>query len=145
MVISNSSALLNDLLVALHRSLVQFATEVSPWASDADAALIAEVKDLAARQQEDVGRLVTLLNNREEAIDFGHYPHAFTSLHFVAVSFLSRRLLAEQRELVRRLESAVDELADDPEAQQLVQGIAASQREGLVRLLSVIPQQSGSN
>lgn len=131
--------LLNDLLVAIYRSLVQYADEVSPWASDKAAQLQQEVTALALRQRADVGRLTELLTARDEAVDFSFFPHEFTSLHFVSLDYLAGRLVECQRQLVQRLESSADQLAADPQAQALVQKIAASQREGLVQLLAAVP------
>ncbi len=131
--------LLNDLLVALHRSLVQYAAEVSPWASAKAELLQQEVNELARRQQTDVGRLVHLLSQRDETVDFSHYPHEFTSLHFVSLDYLADRLVSGQRSLVQRLEAAADQQEADPLTKELLQKIAVSQREGLVRLLTALP------
>ena len=54
-------------------------------------------------------------------------------------AYLAGRLVECQRQLVQRLESSADQLAADPQAQALVQKIAASQREGLVQLLAAVP------
>jgi hypothetical protein len=139
MVETAHNTLLNDLVIAIYRSLVLFTDEVSPWASGAEEALRQEVAALAQRQRDDVGRLVELLQDRGEPVEFGHYPHAFTSYHFVAVTFLAKKIIAGQRVLVQQLEAAADALANDPAAQDVVQSVAKSQREGLVKLLGVIP------
>ncbi|MCA9079635.1 MAG: hypothetical protein KDA58_03710 [Planctomycetaceae bacterium] len=132
--------LLNDLLIAIHRSLVLFADEVSPWASESAQAFQSEVTSLAQRQRVDVGRIAALLNQRGEAIDFSYFPHEFTSLHFVSLDYLAERLIAGQRELVSQLEAAVDGLSDDPQAQEVLRTVATSQREGLVQLLASAPK-----
>lgn len=134
-----TNSLVNELLISLHRSLVLFSGEVSPWASDKAKGFECEVSRLADRQRSDVGRLFHFLDQRGEAVEFSHYPHEFTSLHFVSLDYLAEPIVKGQRALVQQLESAADQLGADSAAKELVQKIAASQREGLVQLLAAVP------
>ena len=128
---------LNDLLIELHRSLVQYTAEAWPWSQDENSDLQAAVLNIAERQRQDVGRLAKFLNNRRHRIDFGVYPHQYTSLHYVAIAYLQSQLIESQRSLTDLFESAVSLLDDDPEARELVAEIAASERQGLEKLAAV--------
>jgi hypothetical protein len=133
---TSANSLLNDLLVEIHRSLVQYAAEAWPWSTGGAGELQAAILSLAERQRQDAGRIVHLLKERGEVIDFGMFPHAYTSLHYVALEYLAAMFLEGQRGLVRLLDDSVSRFHGDPEAQRLVSQIAISQREGLQRLLS---------
>ena len=112
----------NDLLIDMGRSLLQYVGESWPW-TGADAAGEKEVIDrLVAEQRQSVGRLAELLSRRGQVVNYGTYPTNYTSLHFVALDYLLDQLLAEQQELV----VATDRIADiafaqvDPEATELL-------------------------
>lgn len=132
-----TDSLLNDLLVEIHRSLVQYAAEAWPWSTDQASDLQGAVLSVAERQRQDVGRLVHFLMDRSAHVDFGLYPPEFTSLHYVAIEYLYGQLIENQRSLVRLLDHSIGNLSTDPDAQRLVSQIAISQREGLQKLLSV--------
>jgi hypothetical protein len=130
-----SNAILNDLLVELHRSLVQYAAESWLWSTEQAGELRAAVLSLAERQRQDTSRLVYFLMGRGHIIDFGMYPFEYTSLHYVALEYLYQQLLENQRALTEMAESCDLQLqANDPHAAGLVRDIARSEREGLERL-----------
>lgn len=136
---SNANQLLNDLLIELHRSLLQYLAEAWPWISDDSRDLKAAVLNVVEHQREDVGKIVHLLNERRYPIDFGMYPAEYSSLHYVALEFALNRLQHHQRTLVNWIEGLQSdpELQFDSQAQELVREIAASQRTGLERLEKV--------
>lgn len=141
---SPANSRLNDLLVELHRSLAQYTTEAGYWTNSRDGEVRGVVEELVARQSRDAAQIVELLRDRSHPIDFGVYPHAYTSLNFVALRFLMSELVEHQQELVDLFETAARQIDDDDEARELVRRVAASQREGLVRLLSVKPPATAS-
>jgi hypothetical protein len=132
---------INDLVIELHRSLAQYTAESWPWTSSRDQPIKEAVMDLVARQRQDVAKLVEFLRGRRHRIDFGIYPHAYTGYHYVSLNYLFSKLIEHQQKLVDLLEEAAGRFSDDPEAAKIVGEVAASQREGMVRLLSVTPPE----
>jgi hypothetical protein len=122
-------AKLNDLLVELGRSLLQYADESWPWARTNEAAAEKTVRDAAARQREHVGRLADLLADRNWPIDFGNFPTDYTDLHFLSLDFFLPRLAEAQDDDVAELDEAVHSCADDPEAVELLKDVLAGERE----------------
>ena len=136
------NACLNDLLVELHRSLVQYACDAWPWSSGQGRELSKTIQEIADGQQKNVEQLVVLLRERRHRIDFGVYPNEYPSLHYVALEYLYTRLLTQQSALVSWIESQISRIAGDDEAESLVREIAISQREALKQLSL---HQSSSN
>jgi hypothetical protein len=114
--------LVNDLVIQMGRSLLQYVGESWPW-TGADESGEKEVIDrLVAEQRRSVGRMVEMLARRGHIIDYGAYPTAYTSLHFVALDYLLDRLYEEQKGIA----AETDRLADyalaqvDPEATKIL-------------------------
>lgn len=121
-------ARLNELLVELHRSLLQYTSEAWPWSTTENESFKRTVLECAERQRRSVGLLAQFLRDRQWRIDFGMYPLEYTSLHYVAVEYLAQQLVSNQRELVEFIEAAAPGCVADYEALQLVQRIAADER-----------------
>lgn len=120
-------AKLNDLVVDLGRSLLQYADESWPWAKASSQER--EVRALAARQREHVSLLADLLADRSWNIDFGGYPTDYTDLHFLSLDFFLPRLSAAQAAVVAELDEAVHSCADDAEAVELLREVLTGERE----------------
>lgn len=120
------NAKLNELVVDLGRSLLQYAAESSPWAKT--GALADEMERLASRQRDSVARLVDLLVNRGWVVDFGVYPTDYGDLHFLAWNYFVPKLRASQEALVAELDEAVHTCVDDPEAVELLREILTEER-----------------
>lgn len=120
-------AKLNDLLVDLGRSLLQYADESWPWSHA--PAHEREARALAARQREHVARLAELLAARGWSIDFGNYPTDYTDLHFLSLAFFLPRLADAQAALVAELDEAAHSCADDPEVVVLLKDVLTGERE----------------
>ncbi len=131
---NDTSTLINGLLVEIHRSLLQYTAEASPWSADADAEVLAQVLDLAAKQETSVKAIVDFLRSRKEIVDFGVFPQEYTSLHFVSLEYLLARLKESEQALLTELEKALSSLAGDEEATSLVQS-AVEQEQAVVEFL----------
>ena len=117
---------LNDLLVNLGRSLLQYTLEAGPWTVELDVCELRPVVErLATNQRHSVQRLAEFLDAAGAPVDFGIYPDEYTSLHYVSLNYLLQQLLAAQQSLVAECEQAARELAHDEEALALVQEILA--------------------
>ncbi|SFI17299.1 hypothetical protein [Planctomicrobium piriforme] len=137
MTAASSNALLNDLLVELHRSLVQYVLEAWLWSAPQAAPLKGAVLSLSERQRQDAGKIVALLQDRAHSLDFGQYDHDFPRMNYVAIEFLFAQLCDNQNSLVQKLEQSLPKLKTDPEAHALIVEILKSQRSGLEKLWSV--------
>ncbi|WP_437190958.1 hypothetical protein [Planctomicrobium sp. SH527] len=127
---------LNELLVDLHRSLVQYVLDAWLWSTEDAKELKGVVLSLAERQRQDAGTIAMLLMSRHYVIDFGNYPTDFTRLNYVAIEFLYENLCAHQNMIVQSLAEALPQLKSDPAAHDLINDILSSQKVGLERLLN---------
>jgi len=99
---------LNQLLIDLCRSLLQYATEVSPWSANADGLSAGEnVERLARHQRQSVERLAEYLDAHGHQIDFGVFPDEYTSLHFVGLDYLLRQMVVNQEAITQECRDLV--------------------------------------
>jgi hypothetical protein len=128
------NAKLNQLLIDIGRSLLQYVGHCSSWSSRSQAILEQEFPKLVAIQQEHVGQLSALLTERRWTIDFGGFPASFTDLHFLSLKYLSKLILKNQVAVIAELEEASHNCVHDPEAATLIGEILQSERQITDRL-----------
>jgi hypothetical protein len=128
------NATLNQLLIDIGRSLMQYVGHCSTWTSKAQAKLEQEFPGLVALQQEHVGQISELLTERRWTIEFGGFPASYTDLHFLSLNYLAKQILKNQAILLAKLEEASHTSVDDPEAAALIDEILKSEREITNRL-----------
>lgn len=122
---------LNDLLIAIHRSLAQYAAASWLWSAEGSTNLQETLRAVAERQERDVRRIAEFLMQKQHHVSFGVFPAAYTSLHYVSLSYLADRLVANQRSIIKAIEAALPDLNADIEARELGNRILQSQRECL--------------
>lgn len=115
---------LNDLLIDLGRSLLQYVGESWPWTGYDEAEEQAAINTLVAEQKASVQALAELLAERGHFIEPGTYPTEYTSLHYVALDYLLSQLVEDQRELVEECAAVSGDAQDDPDAGPLLAQIA---------------------
>ncbi|MEZ6064915.1 MAG: hypothetical protein R3B90_04240 [Planctomycetaceae bacterium] len=116
---------LNDLLVELSRSLLQFAGEAYPWAAEHDTSGQRSLLErLVKEQQDSVRALVAYLSGSGHSIDFGVYPDEYTSLFYVSLDWLIRQIVINQTAIVADLRQGAQELASDADASSLLHVLA---------------------
>ena len=125
---------LNDLLIQIGRSFLQYVDESWPWASSSEEQTRQTLEELAANQRDTVATLARLLNESGEYIDFGTYPTSYTSLHYVDVDFLLDQLVQNQESIVKACKSASEALASDPMSSDLVRDIVVAEEARLDEL-----------
>lgn len=128
------NAKLNQLLIDLGRSLLQYVGQCSSWTGKSQATLEAEFPKLVAIQEEHVAQLSALLTERRWNIDFGGFPASFTDLHFLSLKYLSKLILENQTAIIAELDEASHTSIHDPEAAALISEILKSEREITERL-----------
>lgn len=121
------NARLNELLIDLGRSLLQYVWESSPWTNRPE--LTTKLTNWARQQQRDVAKLVALLDERGWPIDFGVYPVEYTDLQFLSLDFLLPHLAVSQQRIVIELDEAVHTCADDPLAFKVLQEILVHEKQ----------------
>ncbi len=136
MMLTAAEPILNDVLIALHRSLLQYMADASPWSDEQSASSIAPLAEEAASQAETVEGLTELLRERGFPVAFGTYAD-FSNLNYLSLDFLLTRVVKNQAAVVAACESAANALADHPEDAELVQEIVASERERLAHFRSL--------
>lgn len=119
---------LNDLLIHLGRSLLQYVGECWPW-TDADAQQErATIDEMVQKQKRQTAQLVNYLQDAEWLIDHGTYPTEYTDLHYVALDFLLQQLIQNQLALVADAKHVLGVCEQDPAAKQLVGEIQTVQQ-----------------
>ncbi len=117
---------LNQLLIDLGRSLLQYVGESWPWTSATSHAQD-ELQALVRRQQAGIARLASLLNERGWTIDFGTYPTEYTDLQYCALSYLLGQLIEGAVSLRGEVDGLLARSSGDPEAAAILERIAADQ------------------
>lgn len=133
---------LNELLIQLGRSLLQYVGESWPWSPDNEIQEQRTIDRLVAEQRESVAHIAELLADRGHLIDPGAYPTEYTSLHYVALDYLLKQLAAEQDELAADLQQALLDAHGDEEAEFLLTGLAAQVERHKSELESLIASRS---
>ena len=126
-----SNQKLNQLLIDLGHSLLQFLHECRPWEVATSADARRKVYELAERQRASVGQIVELLQDRRASIDRGVYPTDYTNLHFVGLEYFYSQLVENGRAIISSIEDAAEACSADAEAVSLLDQILASERESL--------------
>ncbi|HEY0982778.1 hypothetical protein [Schlesneria sp. T3-172] len=133
------NARLNELLIALGKSLLQYVGQCSSWSSRSQKGVEAEFQKIVAVQQEHVAKLSALLTERRWTIDFGGFPADYTDLHFLSLNYLLKLIRVNQQELLTVLDEASHTCIHDPEASALISEILTSERELTERLNNLVP------
>jgi hypothetical protein len=120
---------LNQLLIDLGRSLLQYVGECWPWAGAKTQEAQRQIDELVQIQKRQVGELAELLDEAEWTIDKGTYPTEYTDLHYVALSYLLDQLIQNQRELVDEAKRTLAACQGDPEARALVSEVQTTQQK----------------
>jgi hypothetical protein len=126
---------LNDLLVNLGRSLLQYAGEAWPWTAATDSADVRTlIGRLGAMQRASVGSLAQLLEGAGHSIDFGVYPAEYSSLHYVSLRYMLDQLIDNERDLSGQCRAAAAELPADSPAGDLLGEITRREEAILAEL-----------
>ncbi|MFN9720920.1 MAG: hypothetical protein ACK58L_19665 [Planctomycetota bacterium] len=131
MTCQDNELLLNNVLIQMARSFLQYVAECSPWVGGESLSIGEQVNVLAERQRQDVAEIVALLTSREYFIDFGSYPTEYTDQQFLALQTLMTRLGSSQDRIVRTIASAAVSLrsAGDAEGADLLVTLESHERD----------------
>ncbi len=131
MTCQDNELLLNNVLIQMARSFLQYVAECSPWVGGESLAIGEQVNVLAERQRQDVAEIVALLSAREYFIDFGSYPTEYTDQQFLALQTLMSRLGSSQTSIVKTIGSAAVSLraAGDSDGADLLTILESHERD----------------
>lgn len=115
-----NTAQLNDVLIAMDRSLLQYAGEAWPWTPSTDDDVREQLLALVRQQQSQIARLADLLSRRVDYFDAGTYPTDYTDLQYLSLAYLLNRLIRDQEAVADKLNSAARSCGDDAEACELL-------------------------
>ncbi len=124
---------LNQVLVVMGRSLLQYSADAWPWTGSSETASRSAVEALIPEQRRHIAQLADLLDGRGWTIDFGVYPD-FTDLHYLSLDFVLPHLIENERGIVTEIESALPKCASDPEGAALLAEILPAERAVLTKL-----------
>ena len=118
---------LNRLFVLLHRSLLQYLGECSPWTAEdsRQSETLAALRDIVTRQEQDETLLADVLTESGWVVDCGGYSTSFTDLHYVSLKYLLKQVVLSQTDIVKEFEAAAQKYPDTP----LLQTVANNERE----------------
>jgi bacterioferritin (cytochrome b1) len=125
---------LNGLLRVLYRSLPMYLVEAKPWVDRRCEKLYAAVTHVAADQRLFAQRLAEAILAHGGRPQPGSFPPQFTSTHDLAVDFLLKRLIENQRRDVQAVRLAAGQLAETPELAALAEEILGNARGHLETL-----------
>jgi hypothetical protein len=125
--------LLNQVLIVMGRSLLQYSAEAWPWTGDGSAAARSTVEGLVGEQSSRIGQLADLLDARRFTVDFGVFPD-HTDLHYLSLEYFLPHLIQNQRSVVREIETVLPQCASDAEGSALLTEILQGERAALAKL-----------
>lgn len=131
---TTQNRLVNDVLVILHRSLLQYMAECSPYVSADQTEKKSETDELIRFQHSAVTLLEELLEERRCYVDFGLYPIEFTDMQFLSLDYLLNESLVEARTIEQSIANAVQNSTDDIEANNRLKSVLKIQQEVITNL-----------
>jgi rubrerythrin len=134
-----SMPVLNHLLALQQYSLANYLLYANPWAPPGGERLLEAVRQIAADHEVQAGRIGRLIVSRRDAIAPGRFPMRFTAYNDLALDYLARRLLEQEREMVDEAGRCVARLDDDPEARRLAEDVLASEKRHVKMLTGLLP------
>lgn len=142
MTCQDNEAVLNNTLIQMACSFLQYVGESWPWVSTESNSIEPQIKVLASRQRQDVSEIVDLLTAREHFIDFGSFPTEYTDQQFLALQTLIIRLKTSQTLICERIALSVESLqtAGDSEATKLLRTVESHERD-ILKALSEVEQE----
>ena len=136
MTCQDNDILLNNALIQMARSFLQYVAESWPWVSTESASVESQVRVLAARQRQDVSQLAALLVRREHFIDFGSFPTEYTDQQFLSLQAMIGRMKASHQLVCSRIANTLTSLrtAGDAEGSRLLGTLESHERDILKAL-----------
>ncbi len=129
---------LNRLLALLQYSLASYLGYARPWTHAGKAPLLEAVRRITADHDAHAQRVGRMILERRGKVELGCFPTGFTAYNDLALDYLARRLVEQQRELIREIAACAADLGGDPEASRLAEEIVAGEKQHLRTLTELV-------
>lgn len=101
---------LNDLVVEIGRSFLQYVGETWPWTLTQDDDRREILSGLVKQQSESVARLVALLDHFGHSIEFGSFPTEYTDKQFLSLGYLQKLMDENQKSILKLIRETRDSI-----------------------------------
>lgn len=127
-------ALLQDIVGRETHSAMQYVHDAYPWTTAAGDQALQTLQSLSTRERDALIALTRFFQRRRLPLPIAvSYPSDFTTMNFLALSHLLRRLIDDEQRLIAALEKALPSVRD-PEARPLVENLLNVKRQDLESL-----------
>jgi hypothetical protein len=99
---------------------------------------LAVILEIAKDQKARAAEIGSLLLARRAILQRWGFPMHFTGLNYLSASFVARRILTEQADLIAAIRRCVDKLHGDHEGEVLARRTLASEQENLWKMKRVL-------
>ena len=101
---TDTTAMLNRLLVLHHRSLPMYLSYAKPWTRPGWESAGQTLELIVAAQRSLVDRLGEMILENGGTLEFGRFPFAYTALHDLSFDFLVRKMIEHQQLVIPEIE-----------------------------------------
>lgn len=130
----STAALLQELVRRESLSLLSYVGDAFPWTASGGDVALAQLRQVVDGHKKAVADLLKALTHKRLAPPFiGSFPSGFTSINFLAFSYVVPRLIDSERKSLALLEAEVP-LVTDPDLRAAVEQFLAAKRDHLSRL-----------
>lgn len=136
---------LNDLLINLGRSFLQYVGESWPWTQEYSDDAQSVIDGLVRRQQADAARLADFILARNGTVEPGSYPLDYADMHYVALDYLLSQLVESEQALVNDFEAVLENAVNDEAAAALLRDILQNERENLAALRKIVAARASAS
>lgn len=134
MIDPQSQSVLQEIVRRESRSLLSYVADAYPWATAANEPALARLREIVRGGGEATSALGAYLDRRRARTPpLGSYPAGYTSLNFLGLSYIVKRLVKEEERLLGVLEADVSSLATGDERAEAEKLLAVKRQtlEGL--------------
>lgn len=134
---------LNELLRTQYRSLPMFLAGAEPWTREGDERAATALSNIVADQKAMVQRIGEAILDRGGQVNSGNFAIEYAELHFLALDYLLKELVARQKDDVATIAQCVSRLTDDRAARMLAEEVLGQERAHLEKLEELLATSGG--
>ena len=123
-------------------TIANYASQAHLHAGDGEREHLAVIVEMAKDQTARAAEIGSLLLARREFLQRSGFPMHLTGLNYLSASYVARRILTEQPDLIAAIRGCLEMLHGDHEGQVLARRTLASEEETLWRLKRIIGETS---
>jgi hypothetical protein len=136
---------LNKLLAVFQYSLASYLRFAKPWTHSGNSRLLECVRQIGDDHQAYVQEIGKLILNRRGMTNRSGFPTRFMAYNDLALNYLAKRLVEQERELIEEIARSVAGLGDDPEVRTLGNEVLAGEKQHLRTLTEIVAPSSPRN